>query len=146
MVNNKKGFTLVEMIIVLGLTVALMIIGYQPMKKALFNYQEKIFFTNLQRNWDKAAERAIEDRCRYLFLFEEGTNKIYVRKTDRNGILTEEELIMPKSLQLYKTRKIRISQQGSVTGDTVTFVSNSGKTYVYTFQLGYGARYNVLEK
>lgn len=47
--NNLVGYTLLEMIIVLGIFMVLILLAYRPIKITWQNYEERQFIKNFER-------------------------------------------------------------------------------------------------
>ena len=49
--NNLVGYTLLEMIIVLGIFMVLILLAYRPIKITWQNYEERQFIKNFERKY-----------------------------------------------------------------------------------------------
>ena len=59
--NNLVGYTLLEMIIVLGIFMVLILLAYRPIKITWQNYEERQFIKNFERKWNQSTIKSIQE-------------------------------------------------------------------------------------
>lgn len=131
-----SGFTLTEILIVLGMTSLLMIIMIKPVQNMYENYQERLFWNNLKYTWNREftvlshrQQRGVIKFEAHRIIFEEGSKRVEVIK-------------IPASLLVYSFKQVMINKTGQTTGQKVRINSVDNKRhYLIVIQVGWGKYY-----
>lgn len=131
-----NGFTLVEMLIVLGLVASLLIIIIKPAQRMIANYQERLFWNNLKYTWNREFTVLSHRQQKGVVKFElqqvvfwEGNRQVEIVK-------------LPASLLVYSFKQVTINETGQTSGQKVRINSIDNKRhYQIVIQVGWGKYY-----
>ncbi|AVL00219.1 prepilin-type N-terminal cleavage/methylation domain-containing protein [Pediococcus inopinatus] len=134
----KRGFTLIESLVVLTVVSLLLSAGTVSFKRVLAKQQEKEFWVTFDREWKKYEQFANLEGVVTYISFDKSRNKVSFRplKTfDKKSC----EVKLPVTLSLFSNREVKIGSDGYVKPQTIAFSSDLDKcTYRMTVQLGWG--------
>ncbi|MFT8425892.1 MAG: prepilin-type N-terminal cleavage/methylation domain-containing protein [Liquorilactobacillus sp.] len=131
--QNKEGFTLVEVMAVLSISVFMLLISIHPIQNKYNEIAEGIFWEKFDESW-----------MRLVTIVPKSGQKgnVYFYNDKAIFVISNQEkkyLYYPQGLHLYKYQNIQISASGRVKADTVVFNSEVTKLkYIITFQLAWG--------
>lgn len=131
-----NGFTFIEMLVVLGMTVSLLIIMIKPAQKMYENYQERLFWNNLKYAWNREftvlSQRHKKGNIKFgprQVVFWEGNRQVEVVK-------------LPASLLVYSFKQVTINETGQTNGQTIRINSiDNQRHYRIIIQVGWGKYY-----
>jgi len=138
--NNLVGYTLLEMIIVLGIFMVLILLAYRPIKITWQNYEERQFIKNFERKWNQSTIKSIQEEKHTNVYFYHDLVRFSEYNKDRTT--NDYEFSYPSTMH-GDTNIVKISDNGSVTPKTIKIFSSLGRRYVFVFQMGYDAKYYV---
>ncbi|MFT9268670.1 MAG: prepilin-type N-terminal cleavage/methylation domain-containing protein [Liquorilactobacillus nagelii] len=133
---KNRGFTLIEMLVVLALMGVLLIISIRPANKTTDNYQEKIFWQELQHAWNNQITTVTQQKSTGKVEFNQGKVIFYVNSY-KNMVIK-----IPATLEIYRGYRFHINSTGQTNGGTVVFNSTDRQRRFYlVVQLGWGKYY-----
>ncbi|EJE97476.1 prepilin-type N-terminal cleavage/methylation domain-containing protein [Liquorilactobacillus mali] len=131
--QNKGGFTLIEVMIVLSISAFMLLISIWPIQNKYNEVSEEIFWKKFDAMWMRLVTIVPKSGQR---------GNVYFYNDKAIFVVSNKEkkyLYYPQGLHLYQYRNIQISANGRVKPDTVVFNSEVTKLkYVITFQLAWG--------
>ena len=140
---NEDGFTLVEMVIVLGCLSLMLTIVNTVSSKMFDGYEQKAFLNQLQKDIYYAQAFAIENRTYVTFRFMTNQNDYTAYNYSNSHILTSTQ--KPESIRFKAVGNIVVSftSAGNIeVPGTINLVDRNGKIiYKLVFQLGRGRFY-----
>ena len=114
--NNLVGYTLLEMIIVLGIFMVLILLAYRPIKITWQNYEERQFIKNFERKWNQSTIKSIQEEKHTNVYFYHDLVRFSEYNKDRTT--NDYEFSYPSTMH-GDTNIVKISDNGSVTPKTI---------------------------
>lgn len=131
--QNKEGFTLVEVMAVLSISVFMLLISIHPIQNKYNEIAEEIFWKKFDESWTRIVTIVPKSGQKGNVYFYNDKVIFVINNKERKY------LNYPHGLHLYRYQHIQISTSGRVGADTVVFNSDVTKTkYIITFQLAWG--------
>lgn len=132
--NNRMGFTVFEMLIVLAITAGILLLSLMAIISFQSNgeVEEKAFFNALDAEWKRAQYDAKYLHHSTLITFSPGQPIRFLN----NGV--KRFLTTPKNIRVTQQRVIKMSQDGNVQPQTITFDSKVGRDVKMIIQMGWG--------
>ncbi len=142
MEEKEDGFTLVEVLIVLGCLTLMLTIVNTITWKMFETYGQKVFLNQLEKDIYYAQAYAIENKTHVTLRFSTGQNEYSAYSYTNHTILTIQKA---DSLRFKKVGNVTVTytSSGNIEGPTTIHLTDkSGKTiYKLVFQLGRGRFY-----
>jgi competence protein ComGD len=143
MEKNEEGFTLIEVLIVLGCLTLMLAVVNTITYKMFETYEQKAFLNQLEKDIYYAQLYAIENRKYILirFMTDENEYSAYSYSTSKHIITTRKA----ESIQFKKVGNVTVTYipSGNIQSPvTITLTDKKGKAiYRLVFQLGRGRFY-----
>ncbi|WP_057828802.1 type II secretion system protein [Liquorilactobacillus cacaonum] len=131
--RSKEGFTLIEVMAVLGIVTFSLVLSIQLVKNRYDEINEGIFWKKFDQSWMHLVTNVPKSN-------QIGTTTFYNDKVIFTIPKSEKKtLYYPAGLHLFQYKIIKISTSGRVRGDTVVFTSDvTNLKYIISFQLAWG--------
>ncbi|KRM10028.1 prepilin-type N-terminal cleavage/methylation domain-containing protein [Lentilactobacillus farraginis] len=134
---NRKGFTVLELIIYLGILASALLINL--MLISIINQKhpdEALFWRSFQTCWSRTQQQAIAKHCKYEVLIEAGQGQIAF--IPYQASLKKQILQCPRQIRPHNTRRLFINPDGYSSPTTVYWQADGGKRiYLQKIQLGW---------
>ncbi len=137
--NNEKGFTLVEMLIVLSLLTVIVSISVYLSLDFLNKQQEKHFFELLHSDIFFVQNQSFSTLNKASIMFRDGYYVVYKTSKDRNPLIRE----YPNHISFYHYENNTISflNQGDINPPISIRFNKNGENYKLVFPFGKGRAY-----
>ncbi|WP_162595822.1 competence type IV pilus minor pilin ComGD [Bacillus sp. CGMCC 1.16541] len=138
--RNQRGFTLVEMLIVLGVIQVMTSISLLVVQPLIEQYRIQFFLKQLQTDLFYMQQVAMTQTDRATFTFDSTTSTYYA--VQRNEILFEKSYdssIIISSVS--GPNRVRYNSRGNISQGKTFFVRSGDTSYRLVFQIGRGRFY-----
>lgn len=134
---NRKGFTVLELIIYLGIIVSVLLINLMLITVIKSSHPDNVlFWQSFKKCWAESQQSARLNNCKYEVLIERAENQVEFIPFSPNA--REQILKCPAQLVPYRARRLFINADGYSAPTTVYWYSKNNKTvYLQKFQLGW---------
>lgn len=137
--NNKNGFTLIEMLLVLMISSITIQLSISPAHQLISKISEKEMIEQIKADIYLAQTIAITSKKRTEVIFEEDEFQVII---DGNVHYTE---TYPPSMKIVQVEKFQfLPESGHINRFTTVFMNGGAQNYKWIFQIGKG-RFRVEE-
>lgn len=140
--KNKRyrAFSLVEMLVVLAITAALILLGFPPARQTWQSTQERIFWHRFDTEWDRTVQYMTANKSARLCFYRD---EVVFMRGERNSW---GHLPYPHCLRPRTHYEIKLTATGNVMPQSVYLDARQpGPGYRVAFQLGVGGRYAIYQ-
>ncbi|QEA32236.1 prepilin-type N-terminal cleavage/methylation domain-containing protein [Secundilactobacillus malefermentans] len=133
--SERAGFTLIEMVVVLGITTLFLMIGTfgSRMIAGRTTKIEESFFVNLRDEWQSAQFKAKASQQPLIIRI--GDNRTVSFTCDGK----KDVIKIPTTLSLHSTYLLKMNSNGNISPTTIDWYSTVGPaSYRQTVQMGWG--------
>jgi len=140
--NKRNGFTLIETLIVLALVALMFTFGTMKLNSFREASDEKHFWMQLERAWQQSQARAQNSGKPTAIKLSANKEQLLFHARDRNGNDDDNDIQIPKTIEVRAFKAITMHQNGYVKPQTAKFYSRrTNKMYLMKIQLAYGGYY-----
>ncbi|MGP7816228.1 competence type IV pilus minor pilin ComGD [Niallia sp. 01092] len=142
MINNQKGFTLIEMLVSLSVFMILLSISFLLFRPQHVMVKEKLFFSTLQSDLYYAQSYALSHQMKMYVYFYPKHKRYYISGDMQTGYIVDryyDESI--KINQDLTPISFSIVRNGNVSEFATYYISIEDKNYKFTVQIGQGRFY-----
>ncbi|USS86786.1 hypothetical protein [Fructilactobacillus cliffordii] len=144
--SNRQGFTLLESLIVLGLTTLTLVtlsVGVRWFNEA--NVTETAFWHDFANTWNRTLVLARQNQTPATVTFLPNDQVIF--RSYNHGNQFQKRVSLPSGLSPVRWYEVKITDQGYVKPQTLRWLSNASHTEIWQkFQLGWGSYVNEKHK
>jgi len=131
--NRQRGFTLIELVMVLSLVSVLLVSGFYSLRTAMAQEEVDGWARSIAYDLQSAQQGAITRRTTVTASFQNQTFTIVA------GSTTLRQQALPSHISLGSLQTVSFDRRGTPsTALTLTITSTSGRTYVVTVESGTG--------
>lgn len=150
MINKKNdAFTLIEVIIVLGITAAIFLLGFSITKNTKQRLDERQFWKTFDQAWSQVATESEQMKTNaQIEFYSTKINFIYYSSTTKGYKRNTKIIKIPTTFKLTSNwATVYFFENGGAKMQSVSYYSSvTKKQYVFIPQIGYGRRYRIEEK
>lgn len=137
MTTKRSGFTLLEMLLVMLITVTSLLGSWPQIRRTMARNEERQFWRTFRQAWQTAQIRAKVRNAATYVVYRHDQNPSVIIFSWSGGC---ERIIIPKTLAVRKFDDIEMKTSGYVSPKTEEFISSlDGTIYRMRIQLAWGS-------